>query len=107
MDTIFNKIINKQIKANILFENKKVIAFYDINPQQKGHFLVVPKNYSKNLININEKEMLYLFKIARKLALKETKKLGVNGFKLQVNNEKESGQEILHTHIHIIPSPKK
>lgn len=106
MDTVFNKIIKKELKANILFENKKVIAFYDINPIQKGHFLVVPKIYSKNLIDIKEKDMLYLFKISRKLALKEIKKLGVKGFKLQVNNEKESGQEVFHTHIHVIPSAK-
>lgn len=106
MKTIFQDIIDKKIPAKILFENKRVIAFYDINPVQLGHFLVVPKVYSKNLIDIKEKEMLYLFKIARKLAIKETKKLKVNGFKLRVNNEAQSGQEVFHTHIHIIPSPK-
>lgn len=106
MKTIFQDIIDKKIPAKILFENKRVIAFYDINPVQSGHFLVVPKVYSKNLIDIKEKEMLYLFKIARKLAIKETKKLKVNGFKLRVNNEAQSGQEVFHTHIHIIPSPK-
>ncbi|MBR3832443.1 MAG: HIT domain-containing protein, partial [Mycoplasmataceae bacterium] len=41
--TIFQKIIDKEADAKILFENKKVIAFYDINPKTKGHFLVVPK----------------------------------------------------------------
>ena len=106
MKTIFQDIIDKKIPAKILFENKRVIAFYDINPVQPGHFLVLPKVYSKNLIDIKEKEMLYLFKIARKLAIKETKKLNVNGFKLRVNNEAQSGQEVFHTHIHIIPSPK-
>ena len=106
MKTIFQDIIDKKIPAKILFENKRAIAFYDINPVQPGHFLVVPKVYSKNLIDIKEKEMLYLFKIARKLAIKETKKLNVNGFKLRVNNEANSGQEVFHTHIHIIPSPK-
>lgn len=104
---IFQSIIDKKLEANILFENKKVIAFYDIKPVQKGHFLVVPKNYSRNLIDIKEKDMTYLFKMARKLAIKETKKMGVNGFKLHVNNEKESDQIVFRTHIHIIPSPKK
>lgn len=106
METIFSKIIRKEIKANILFENKKVIAFYDINPIEKGHFLVVPKKYSRNLKTIKNKDLTYLIKISRKLALREIKRLNVNGFKLHINNEPEAGQEVFHTHIHIIPSKK-
>lgn len=106
METIFQKIIEKKSPANILFENKKVIAFYDINPKTKGHFLVIPKIYSRNLKTIKEKDMLYLFKIARKLAMKEIKKLNVDGFRLIVNNEASSKQVVFHTHVHIIPSEK-
>lgn len=106
MDTIFQKIINKEAPAQILFENKKVIAFYDINPKAKGHFLVIPKTYSRNLKTIKEKDMIYLFRIARKLALKEIKKLGVDGFRLIVNNETSAKQVVFHTHVHIIPSEK-
>lgn len=106
METIFSKIIKKEVPAKILFENKKVIAFYDINPKTEGHFLVIPKNYSRNLKTIKEKDMTYLFKIARKLALKEIKKLGVDGFRLIVNNEASSKQVVFHTHVHIIPSEK-
>ena len=107
MKTIFQDIIDKKIPAKILFENKRAIAFYDINPVEVGHFLVVPKVYSRNLIDIKTKEMIYLFRLARKLALKEMKKLNVNGFKIRVNNEAESGQEVFHTHIHVIPSPSR
>lgn len=106
MDKIFLKIIDKKIKAKILFENKRVIAFYSIDPLQDGHFLVVPKQYSKNLITIKENDLRYCFSIARKLALKEIKKLNVDGFKILVNNEASSGQEVFHTHIHVIPSPR-
>lgn len=106
MKTIFQQIIDKEIPAKILFENKRIIAFYDIKPVQPGHFLVVPKVYSRNLITIKERELFYLFKMARKLAIKETKKLGVNGFKIHVNNEAESDQIVFHTHVHVIPSPK-
>ncbi len=106
MEDLFLKIIKKEITANILFENKRVIAFYDINPIQIGHFLVVPKTFSRNLKTIKEKDLKYCFSIARKLALKEIKKLKVDGFRLMVNSEKASGQVIFHTHIHIIPSPQ-
>ena len=50
--------------------------------------------------------MLYLIKIARKLALKEIKKLNVDGFRLIVNNEASAKQVVFHTHVHIIPSEK-
>lgn len=106
MEKLFLDIINKKIKANILFENKKVIAFYDINPIQPGHFLVVPKTFSRNLITIKEKDLQYCFSIARKLALKEIKKQNVDGFRIMVNNEASSKQVVFHTHIHIIPSPR-
>ncbi|MGL5205592.1 MAG: histidine triad protein HinT [Metamycoplasmataceae bacterium] len=105
MEKLFLDIINKKIKAKILFENKRVIAFYTIEPIQNGHFLVVPKKYSRNLITIKDKDLKYCFSIARKLALKEIKKLNVDGFKIIVNNEHSSGQEVYHTHIHVIPSP--
>lgn len=105
MENLFIKIINKELKANILFENKRVIAFYDKNPIQKGHFLVVPKSYSRNLITIKEKDLKYCFSLARKLALKEIKKLKVDGFRIIVNNESTSKQVVFHTHIHVIPSP--
>ncbi|MGL4343147.1 MAG: histidine triad protein HinT [Metamycoplasmataceae bacterium] len=106
-NNLFIKIINKELPAKILFENKRIIAFYDINPKEIGHFLVVPKNYSRNLKFIKNKDLQYLFLMAKKLALKEIKKLNVDGFRLIVNNEASSKQEIFHTHIHIIPSPKK
>lgn len=103
-DTIFHKIIDKEIKSNILFENKKIIAIYDINPKTPGHFLVIPKKFSRNLITIKEKEMNYLFKITRKLAIKEMRLRGVSGFKIISNNEASAGQEVFYTHIHVIPS---
>ncbi len=107
MEKLFLQIINKEIDADILFENKKIIAFYDINPSQKGHFLVVPKTFSRNLITMKNKELKYCFYMARKLALKEIKKQNVDGFRIIVNNEASSKQVVFHTHIHVIPSPQK
>ncbi len=106
METLFLQIINKEIPADIIFENKRVIAFYDIKPIEKGHFLVVPKSFSRNLITIKDKDLKYCFFIARKLALKEMKKQQVDGFRIMVNNEATSKQVVFHTHIHVVPSPK-
>lgn len=104
--TIFTKIINKEIPAKILYEDERVMAFYDINPTRPGHFLVIPKVHSTNLIDINNDDLSYLMAKARELAVAEINKMGVSGFNLWVNNGKEAGQEVFHTHIHIIPTLK-
>ncbi len=106
MKTIFSEIISKKIPAEIIYEDEKVIAFKDKFPQKRGHFLVVPKKYYRDLKVISDQELSYLMIIARKLALVETKKLGVDDFNLIVNSGPQSGQEIMHLHIHIIPALK-
>nr|WP_318034613.1 HIT domain-containing protein [Mesomycoplasma lagogenitalium] len=106
MDKLFLKIINRELPADILYEDDKVIAFLDIKPVRKGHFLVIPKNYSRNLISIKEDDFIYLMTKSRELALEQIKKLNVKGFQLIVNNEPEAKQVVFHTHVHIIPSDK-
>jgi len=106
METIFSKIINKEIPSDIYYEDKVVIAIMDINPVHEGHFLVIPKEYSKNLKDIDDKVFKYLLFKAKQLAKKKIKELNVSGFQLIINNGKESGQEVMHTHVHIIPSEK-
>ena len=103
---IFQKIINKEIKSDIYYEDDMIIAIMDIKPKNPGHFLVIPKNYSKNLIDISNDEMTYLFLKSRELAIKKINELKVSGFNLIVNNGEEAGQEIFRTHVHIIPSLK-
>lgn len=104
--SIFNKIISKEIPAKIIYEDENVIAFYDIKPVRPGHFLVVPKNMSTNLFDISEKDLQILISKARELAIKITSEMNVSGFNLTINNGSEAGQEVFHTHIHIIPSLK-
>ena len=74
MSTIFTKIINKEIPADILYENDSVIAFRDVNPQAPVHFLVIPKKEIPTLNDIEEddKDIIgELFLVAKKLAKKE------------------------------------
>lgn len=101
---IIESIIKKEIPSTIIYEDERTLAFLDINPKEKGHFLVVPKVKSTNLIDIKDEDLEYLIKKARELALIEIEKLGVKGFQLVINNGKEAGQEIFWTHVHIIPS---
>ncbi|MGX9339761.1 histidine triad protein HinT [Mycoplasma sp. 332] len=99
----FQRIIDREIPATIIYEDADVIAFLDIDPVEKGHFLVVPKEFSQNLYDIEEEDLVKLVKKARKLALLQTDKLNASGFKLVINNNEAAGQAIFRTHIHIIP----
>ncbi|WP_215737386.1 histidine triad protein HinT [Mesomycoplasma hyorhinis] len=106
-EELFLKIIKREEPATILYEDDKVIAFLDKYAHTKGHFLVVPKNYSRNLFSISDEDLSYLIVKAREFPLQEIKKLGATGFKLLINNEPDAEQSIFHTHVHIIPYYKK
>ena len=103
MWSIFTKIINREIPANIVYENDKVIAFKDINPAAPIHILVVPK---KEIPTINDIEFEDKDIIGEMyLAIKEiTKDLGIaeEGYRVITNCNKYGGQEVFHLHFHIL-----
>ena len=103
---IFQKIINREIPSEIIYEDDKTIAFLDINPKRKGHFLVVPKIQSTNFIDIDEEGFVNLMKKVKFLSNKYIKDNNKSGYNIEVNNGKEAGQEIFWTHVHVIPSDK-
>ncbi|ENY69169.1 HIT-like protein [Metamycoplasma auris 15026] len=100
---IFQRVIDREIPSTIIYEDADVIAFLDIKPVQKNHFLVVPKEYSRNLYDIEDDNLKMLISKARKLALEWTEKWNASGFKLVVNNNESADQSVFRTHIHIIP----
>lgn len=101
MDCIFCKIINKEIPANIIYENEEVIAFLDVNPINEGHTLLVPKKHYKNILE--KEDNIDLLKYVQEIIsiLKDT--YNFNDFKININNGEKAGQEVFHLHIHIIP----
>ncbi|MBN4083589.1 HIT family protein [Mycoplasma sp. CSL10137] len=103
MASIFTKIINREINSNIIYEDDKVISILDVNPKQPGHFLVIPKIEKENLLEQSEEEVNYLMKIARQLATEKIKNNEATGFKIVINTGKSAGQEVMHTHVHVVP----
>ena len=103
-NNIFNKIINKKIKCEILKENKNTIAIKDINPQSKTHILVIPKGNYSNLFEFNEhadkEEILSLWSLVNEIILEYN--LKEKGFKILINQGEFGGQEIDHLHVHIL-----
>ena len=100
-DTIFTKIINKEIPADIVYEDEKCIAFNDISPQAPTHILVIPR---KNISKLSESEeadkdlLGHLMLSATHIA----KKLNLDDYRLVINNGADAGQTIFHLHIHIL-----
>ena len=100
-DTIFSKIINKEIPADIVYEDEKCIAFNDISPQAPTHILVIPRKGISKLSESQEidKDLLgHLMLSATHIA----KKLNLNDYRLVINNGADAGQTVFHLHIHIL-----
>ena len=104
---LFCKIINKEIPANVVCENDKVIAFKDINPQAKVHVLIVPKTHIENVKGITDENKDVLGDI-HKMANEVAKKLGVyeTGYRLITNCGEDAGQTVMHLHYHVIAGEK-
>lgn len=103
MSCVFCRIINKEIPSNIVFEDDKVLAFHDINPQAPYHILVVPKKHVPTLLDLTEEDRdlighIYLIikKIAQDLGFAE------RGYRVVVNCKEEAGQTVFHLHFHVL-----
>ncbi len=101
-DTIFGKIIRKEIPADIVYEDDKSLAFKDISPQAPVHILVIPK---KPIVRLSEATpedhalMGHLLLIAKRVADQEGLS---NGYRVVINNGVEGGQTVDHLHLHIM-----
>ena len=101
MDCIFCKIISKEIPAKILYEDEYSISFLDAFPIAKGHTLVIPKKHFVQIQDMSPDVNQKLFDTVHKMIKKID---SVSGSTLVlIHNGKDSGQEIMHVHVHLIP----
>ncbi len=101
--TIFDKIINKEIPADVVFENDTILGFKDINPQAPIHVLFIPKIRIETINDIqdNQAELTgQLFLAARDYASKIGE--SSNGYRVVMNCNKNGGQEVYHIHLHFL-----
>lgn len=102
-DTIFGKIIRKEIPAKIVFESENVLAFRDIQPQAPTHILIIPKRPIRDLAAAGaaDKEILgELLLTAAEIARKEG--LATGGYRVVLNTGPDAGQSVLHIHAHLL-----
>jgi histidine triad (HIT) family protein len=101
--TIFRRIIDRELSADIVFEDDRCLAFRDINPQAPVHVLVIPKQEVRSVNDIadQDKELIgHLYAVVRDLA----RQLGVagSGYRVVVNCGTDAGQTVDHLHLHLL-----
>ena len=102
-DCLFCKIIAGQIPSYKVFENETTFAFLDIGPVSKGHTLVIPKTHAQDLSSGTHEDAKSLMETIHHLAPVIMKALGAQGYNLGMNHGEVAGQEVMHTHLHIMP----
>lgn len=102
-DCLFCKFVTDTKSVQKVYEDEHVLAFLDINPVNPGHTLLLPKNHSRNILEINEKDLAHIMAVLPKVARAVKEGVKADGINIHINNEGAAGQVILHTHIHIIP----
>ena len=101
-ETIFSKIIKREIPAKIVYEDELCLAFRDVNPQAPVHILVIPKNPIARLADVTftDKDLLgHLLLVAGRIAKDEG--YG-DSFRLVINNGEQAGQTVFHLHVHLL-----
>ncbi len=99
MSCVFCDIIARRVRADIVYENDRVIIFKDHRPQASIHLLVCPKKHYPTFMETPGDELVYIFKVCRALA----DKLKVqNGFRMLINNGPRGGQIVFHLHVHFM-----
>lgn len=101
-DTIFTKIINRQVPADIIYEDNLCLAVKDINPQAPVHLLLIPKKPIDTLSAATDEDQALLGHMLLAVG-KITRQLRIDGaFRLVINNGSPAGQSVFHIHMHIL-----
>lgn len=101
--TLFEKIISRQIPADIVYEDEHVLAFRDIAPQAPTHVLIVPKKPIARISEAEAEDDAVLGLLLRKAAeVAEKCGLRTSGYRLVINNGRDAGEAVPHLHCHIL-----
>ena len=102
-DTLFSKIVRREIPADIVFQDDQVTAFRDINPQAPTHILIVPNKIIPTVNDVtteDEATLGHLFIVAHQIAKSEG--IDSNGYRLLINCGQHANQEVFHLHMHLL-----
>ena len=102
-DCLFCRIINREIPATIVYEDDRIVAFNDINPQAPMHLLVVPRKHIATLNDLTPDDDQLAGEIVRRAAaIAKERGLANGGYRTVFNTNREAGQTVFHIHLHLI-----
>ncbi len=106
-DCVFCKIIKGEIPSEKVYEDEETIAFKDIQPAAPIHILVIPKKHIETLLDVKEEDshlIAHIYQVINKIA--KDMEIDKEGFRVIVNCGKDSGQEVMHIHFHLLAGRK-
>lgn len=103
MDCIFCKIINEDIPSYKVYEDDRVLAFFDILPVSPGHTIIVPKHHVADIENLDENDLAAMAKAVKRIGRAMLDGLGVKGYSIYLDNKSAANQHVPHVHFHVVP----
>src|SRR5512146_1488549 len=103
MSCLFCKIINREIPSSIVYEDDRILAFTDINPQAPTHVLLVPKHHIETLNDLAPADDAIVGELVRRAAaIADEKRIAAGGYRVVFNTNRDAGQTVFHIHLHLI-----
>lgn len=102
MECIFCKIVNSEIPCNKVYEDEKVLAFYDLDPQAPKHVLIIPKEHISSINDINFENSDIISHIFETIKILAEKLELVDGYRVVSNCGEDGGQTVKHLHFHLL-----
>ena len=102
-DCLFCKIVNREIPGSIVYEDERVLAFNDINPQAPTHVLLIPKRHIPTLTDLQPGDDPIVGELVRRAAaIAAERGIAAGGFRTVINTNRDAGQTVFHIHVHLI-----
>jgi histidine triad (HIT) family protein len=102
-DCLFCKIINRDIPASLVYEDDRVLAFNDINPQAPTHVLLVPKRHIASLNELTADDDPIVGELVRRAAaIAAERGISAKGYRVVLNTNRDAGQTVFHLHLHLV-----
>ncbi len=103
MSCLFCKIVRREIPASIVYEDDRVLAFSDINPQAPTHVLVIPKRHIDTLNDLTPDDDQIVGELARRAAaIAAERGIAASGYRTVFNTNRDAGQTVSHIHLHLL-----
>ncbi len=103
MSCLFCKIVRREVPAAIVYEDDRVLAFNDINPQAPTHVLIIPKRHVDTLNALEDADDVLVGELIRRAAaIARDRGLSATGYRTVVNTNRDAGQTVFHIHVHLL-----